>query len=52
MIPLKIFIVDDEDILRISIADELRDAGYKIFDYSDAISALDDLNNKKPDVVF
>jgi DNA-binding NtrC family response regulator len=52
MKPLKIFIVDDEDILRIAITDDLRDAGFKVYDYPDALSALNDFENIKPDIIF
>ncbi len=49
---LKIFIVDDERILRVTIADGLRDEGYTVFEFSSASGALQRLLEDKPDVVI
>ncbi len=49
---LKIFIVDDERILRVTIADGLRDEGYNVFEFSNAPGALQQLLVYKPDVVI
>lgn len=49
---LKIFVVDDEDILRVSISDDLRDAGYKVFEFDDPRLALNSLGQIEPDIVF
>ena len=49
---LKIFIVDDERILRVTIADGLRDEGYTVFEFSGASGALQRLLEDKPDVVI
>lgn len=48
----KIFIVDDEDVFRISLADDLKDNGYIIYEYENPITALEDLNRIKPDIVI
>lgn len=40
---LKIFVVDDERIVRVTIADDLKDAGYLVREFSSATSALQHL---------
>ena len=52
MSPLKIFIVDDERIVRVSVADDLRDAGYSVFEFADAGSALGQISKHAVDVVL
>jgi DNA-binding NtrC family response regulator len=37
---MKIFVVDDERIVRVTIADDLRDAGLDVMEFSSAVSAL------------
>ncbi|VAW26642.1 Response regulator of zinc sigma-54-dependent two-component system [hydrothermal vent metagenome] len=49
---LKIFIVDDERILRVTIADGLRDEGYTVFEFSSGAGALQQFLEEKPDVVI
>lgn len=49
---LSIFVVDDERILRVTIADELRDAGYTVFEFANAPSALSALQTNRADVVI
>lgn len=41
---MKIFVVDDERIVRVTIADDLRDAGYQVREFSSAHAALQYLN--------
>ncbi len=48
---MKVFVVDDERIIRISLADELRDAGYEVFEFANANAALVQLNEIKPEIV-
>jgi len=48
---LKIFIVDDERILRVTLADGLREEGYAVFEFSSAAGALQRLLEECPDVV-
>lgn len=47
---LKIFIVDDERIVRVTTADDLRDAGYTVMEFSSAQAALQHMNDTKEDV--
>lgn len=47
-----IFIVDDERILRVSLADDLRDAGYRVMEFSEPMSALSHLNEHNADVIL
>ena len=49
---LRIFVIDDEEILRVSLTDDLKDAGYMVYDYPDAISALADINKVDVNVVI
>lgn len=49
---LKIMVVDDERILRVTIADDLRDAGYTVRECADAQGALIVLREFTPDVVI
>ncbi|KAA3612312.1 MAG: sigma-54-dependent Fis family transcriptional regulator [Calditrichaeota bacterium] len=52
MLPIKIAVVDDEEIVRISLVDELQDAGYQVWGFSDPQAALDFIQNEKMDIVF
>jgi len=49
---MKIFVVDDERIIRVSLADDLRDEGHKIFEFTNAAAALGKLNEVNPDVII
>ena len=49
---MKIFVVDDERIIRVSLADELRDFGYEVYEFSHASPALMQLESLKPDLVI
>ncbi|NOR88333.1 MAG: response regulator, partial [Bacteroidales bacterium] len=49
---MKIYVVDDERIIRVSLADELRDAGYEVFEFANAISALSQIKTIIPDIVI
>jgi len=49
---MRIYVVDDERIIRVSLADELRDAGYEVFEFSNAISALMQLKTIVPDIIL
>ncbi len=49
---MKIYVVDDERIIRVSLADELRDAGYEVFEFSNAISALMQIKTIVPDIIL
>jgi DNA-binding NtrC family response regulator len=47
---LKIFVVDDERIVRVTIADDLKDAGYDVREFSSANAALQHLRETDPNV--
>ncbi len=49
---LKISVVDDERIVRVTIADDLRDAGYNVREFADAGAALASLDDFKPDIII
>ncbi len=49
---MKIFVVDDERIIRVSLADELRDAGYEVSEFSTAQSALMQLEALAPNIII
>lgn len=48
---LRIAVVDDERIVRVTIADDLRDAGYAVREYADGRAALADLGDFKPEIL-
>lgn len=45
---MKIFVVDDERIIRVTTADELRDAGHQVQEFSSAQAALTYLREQDP----
>jgi DNA-binding NtrC family response regulator len=49
---LRIYLVEDEESLRISLADDLLDAGYDVRQFADAQSALEALSSRPPDVII
>jgi len=49
---MKIFVVDDERIIRVSLADDLRDEGYEVFEFANAASALGTLDKTCPDIII
>jgi DNA-binding NtrC family response regulator len=49
---MKLIIVDDEKILRVSISDELREAGYDVKDFADPVVALRAMRENPVDVVI
>ena len=49
---MKIFVVDDERIIRVALVDELRDAGYQVKEFSSAQTALMEMKDYVPDVVI
>jgi DNA-binding NtrC family response regulator len=49
---MKIFLADDERILRVSLADELRDAGHEVHEFSQASSVLQKLREEHPDLLI
>jgi DNA-binding NtrC family response regulator len=49
---MRIYVVDDERIIRVSLSDELRDAGFEVFEFANANSALMQMNNIMPDIII
>lgn len=49
---MKIFLVDDERILRVSLADELRDAGHSVHEFAEASGVLRSLSKENPELVI
>lgn len=49
---MKIFVVDDERIIRVTLADELKDAGYDVYEFSHASPALQKMKDITPDIVI
>lgn len=49
---MKIFVVDDERIIRVSLVDDLRDAGYRVKEFSNARMALMNMQDEIPDIVI
>jgi DNA-binding NtrC family response regulator len=49
---MRIFVVDDERILRVTISDDLRDEGHEVEEFSNPISALVKLKGTRPDLII
>jgi len=49
---MRIFVVDDERIIRVTLADELRDAGYQVNEFASANAAMAQLSNLDPDLII
>lgn len=47
---MRIFVVDDERIIRVTTADDLRDAGYQVMEFSSAQAALAQMREDGPEV--
>lgn len=47
---LKIYVVDDERLIRVAIADDLREAGYDVREFSSAHAALQQINQENAGV--
>jgi CheY-like chemotaxis protein len=45
-------VVDDERIIRVALADDLRDTDYEVYEFSNASAALMEIKNILPDVVI
>lgn len=52
MTPLHVFLVEDEDSLRIPLADDLIDAGYRVQAFSDALTAREAFSAQQPEVII
>lgn len=49
---MQVFVIDDERIIRVTIADDLRDAGFKVYEFSNAKIALMQFKEICPDIVI
>jgi two-component system response regulator AtoC len=49
---MRIYVVDDERIIRVSLADELRDAGFEVLEFAHASPALMQMSEIIPDIVI
>jgi DNA-binding NtrC family response regulator len=49
---MKIFVVDDERIIRVTLADELRDAGHQVQEFSNASGAMAQIRDLEPDLII
>ncbi len=49
---MRIFVVDDERMIRVSLVDELRDAGYSVHEFSAANAALAQLAELEPEIII
>ncbi len=49
---LSIFVVDDIRIFRLTLSDELRDAGYEVYEFANGQAALMQIPEIKPDVII
>jgi two-component system, NtrC family, response regulator len=49
---IRIAVVDDERIIRVTLADDLRDNGYEVREYANAQSVLIDFMDFNPDIVI
>lgn len=48
----KVFIIEDDRIQRITMADEIKDAGFKVVEFSEPLIALQQLKEQQVDMVF
>jgi DNA-binding NtrC family response regulator len=49
---MKVFVVDDERIIRVTLADELRDAGYQVQEFSSAMAAMAQIRDLEPELII
>ena len=49
---MKIFLAEDERILRVSLADELRDAGHQVAEFAEGGAVLQKLTEETPDLLI
>ncbi len=50
--PLSIFVVDDEDILRVTLTDDLAEAGFNVQDFDNPLNALAAIEKQSVDVLI
>jgi len=49
---MKIFIVDDERIIRVTLADELRDASHQVWEFANATAAMAQIREMEPELII
>lgn len=49
---MKVFVVDDERLIRLSLAEDLRECNYEVWEFSSALSALASFREFEPEVVI
>jgi DNA-binding NtrC family response regulator len=49
---MKIFVVDDERIIRVALADDLRDAGHQVQEFANASAAMAQIRDLEPDLII
>lgn len=49
---MKIFVVDDERIIRVTLADELRDAGHQVQEFANGAAAMAQIRDLEPDLII
>jgi DNA-binding NtrC family response regulator len=49
---MRIFVVDDERIIRVTLADELKDAGYQVNEFANANAAMAQIKDLEPDMII
>lgn len=52
MTPIHVFLVEDEDSLRIPLADDLIDAGYRVQAFADALAAKEAFPAQQPELII
>ena len=50
--PLNICVVDDEEILRVSLTDDLSDNGHNVNDFENSLDAIEFIKNNEVDLVI
>jgi DNA-binding NtrC family response regulator len=49
---MRIFVVDDERIIRVTLVDELREAGYTVYEFSTANAAMAQISDLEPELII
>src|SRR3972149_5887269 len=49
---IKVWVVDDERSIRVSLADDLRDAGYEVLEFANTNAVLTRMADLTPDIII
>ncbi len=49
---MKVFVVDDNRLFRVTLSDELRDAGYDVYEFTNGQAVLAQIRDNTPDVII